>query len=364
MLLARPIGRSSLSLALSRSLSSNASSYDVVICGGGLVGSATALAIAKQPAFKSRRILLLEAAPKREYAPPDRPSNRVVALNAASRRMLTHLGVWSRVECVRSKAVFGMQVWDADGGVLDLTSQEENAEPVFHVVENDLVVAKLTELVEESQNVDVSYATTAKDFDVTSQEGEPLRVHVQGERVATIATRVLVGAEGAGSAVRKRLLESPKCGSQYVARTYDQMGVVATLQLGEPMTNAVAWQKFVANSGPVALLPLSSTLSSLVWSQPTSEAKRRLALRDEDFASELRKTLGKPPRALTAKHPLPHIVAVSSRAAFPLGLGHSSRYVWADEGVALVGDAAHRVHPLAGQVWCIPFSNQIEDFLL
>ncbi|CAH2045501.1 unnamed protein product, partial [Iphiclides podalirius] len=173
-----------------------------------------------------------------------------------------------------------------------------------------------------------------------------------------------IGADGANSAVRKAM------GVQYLSWNYDQTGVVATVHLSEETENTTAWQRFLP-TGPVALLPLDSTRSSLVWSTTQDHAKDLLKLPDEQFVDALNDALwkqyprrgavdactswvgsllrraGLPDGAERQLPPSVRAVAASSRAAFPLGFGHSTRYV--APGVALVGDAAHRVHPLAGQ---------------
>lgn len=151
--------------------------------------------------------------------------------------------------------------------------------------------------------------------------------------------------------------------------SYKQMGVVATLELNaeEAAGNTVAWQRFLP-SGPVALLPLTDTLSSLVWSTSVENAKELLKLEPEQFIDALNDAYIKPYQSNTVVSNImktvegvlqfnknqiqqfpPRVVMLQegSRAAFPLGFGHASSYVCG--GAALIGDAAHRVHPLAGQ---------------
>ncbi|XP_076257891.1 ubiquinone biosynthesis protein COQ6, mitochondrial isoform X2 [Rhynchophorus ferrugineus] len=172
-----------------------------------------------------------------------------------------------------------------------------------------------------------------------------------------------LGCDGVNSTVRKAMQ------SDYISWSYHQMGIVSTLKLSEKTTNNIAWQRFLPN-GPVAMLPLTDELSSLIWSTTPAEAKRLLSLSEEEFVNELN-------IALHCKHPSSIIIQQAtnlldtalrmlncssveqkqsppkiegiepnSRACFPLGFGHSSQYI--RKGVALVGDAAHRVHPLAG----------------
>ncbi|KAK2583728.1 hypothetical protein KPH14_009646 [Odynerus spinipes] len=174
----------------------------------------------------------------------------------------------------------------------------------------------------------------------------------------------IVGADGVNSKVRQTM------NVQYVKWEYDQMGIVATVELSEPTENVVAWQRFLP-TGPIALLPLTNTLSSLVWSVTTNEAKRLLKIPEEEFVDSINNALWKvyPKDGIVesgmkalqqlldglslqtgASRQLPPSISnivECSRAAFPLGFGHSVSYV--APGTVLVGDAAHRVHPLAGQ---------------
>ncbi|CAB3245963.1 unnamed protein product [Arctia plantaginis] len=159
-------------------------------------------------------------------------------------------------------------------------------------------------------------------------------------------------------------------GVQYLSWSYDQMGVVATVLLAEETNNTTAWQRWLP-SGPVALLPLDNKRSSLVWSTWHDHAKQLLKLPEDQFVDSLNDALwnqyprstgvatatswmssalrrvGLPDGVDRQLPPSVRHIVPKSRAAFPLGFGHSTRYV--APGVVLVGDAAHRVHPLAGQ---------------
>ncbi|XP_053678550.1 ubiquinone biosynthesis monooxygenase COQ6, mitochondrial [Anopheles nili] len=172
-----------------------------------------------------------------------------------------------------------------------------------------------------------------------------------------------VGADGFNSLVRRQM------GVQNFTYAYNQMGVVATLRLANAglTDNLTAWQRFLP-SGPIALLPLSDDMSSLVWSTGVAEAKRLLQLDASSFVAAVNAAFHKPmPRNTIVDDVMKSVNALlkqstgqrleaapvvegeipTSRAAFPLGLGHTSTY--AGQGVCLIGDAAHRVHPLAGQ---------------
>uniref|UniRef100_A0AAZ3QAG2 FAD-binding domain-containing protein n=1 Tax=Oncorhynchus tshawytscha TaxID=74940 RepID=A0AAZ3QAG2_ONCTS len=180
----------------------------------------------------------------------------------------------------------------------------------------------------------------------------------------TLQTKLLIGADGPNSMVRR------EAGIPTVKWNYDQSAVVAVLHLSEPTENNVAWQRFLP-TGPIAMLPLSDTESSLVWSTSHRHAEELLQLDEESFVdsintafwsnenhSELVETAGSlfrtalsvlMPSAGSARQLPPSVAGIGpkSRIMFPLGMGHASEYI--RHRVALIGDAAHRVHPLAGQ---------------
>jgi ubiquinone biosynthesis monooxygenase Coq6 len=175
----------------------------------------------------------------------------------------------------------------------------------------------------------------------------------------SISADLVIGADGYKSRVRQLM------GSAYLNGNYDRIAIVATLKLIEQTENNIAWQRFLPTGGPIALLPLSSEYSSLVWSTTPENAKHLMSLPEEAFVDEVNSALwkeyprstlvqrscelltsiqGRKPRLLP---PSLSDVVPNSRATFPLGFGHSAYYV--NRRVALIGDAAHRVHPLGGQ---------------
>ncbi|KAM8833976.1 ubiquinone biosynthesis monooxygenase COQ6, mitochondrial [Synchiropus picturatus] len=343
--------------------------YDVVISGGGMVGSAMACSLATDPNLAGKKILLLEAGNKKVMDQvPDTFSTRVSSISPGSTTLLSRIGAWEHITNMRVKPYKKMQVWDACSDALITFDKDNLQEEMAYIVENDVVVAALTKQLHSlSDSVQVKYRSKVVKYTwpVPHTAGDSLPwVQVTLANGETLQTKLLIGADGPNSMVRQEL------GIPTVKWNYDQSAVVAALHLSEPTENNVAWQRFLP-TGPIAMLPLSDSHSSLVWSTSHQLAEELLELDEESFVdavnsafwsndnqSELTETAGTLLRgALSAILPsagsprqLPPSVAAigpKSRVMFPLGLGHASEYV--RHRVALIGDAAHRVHPLAGQ---------------
>ncbi|XP_013184452.2 ubiquinone biosynthesis monooxygenase COQ6, mitochondrial [Amyelois transitella] len=339
--------------------------YDIIIAGGGMVGCTLACALGKNSVLQHLKILLLESSPNKKYELTKEYSNRVVALNQNTKTLMNSLDIWEHVEKMRLQPVRNMQVWDAcSDALISFSSSEMLEDDVAYIVENDLLLhAVNTELSSPSvKNVNIVYGAKIAGYELTKQTSSGSKVKL--ENGDTYLCDLLIGADGANSSVRKAM------GVQYVSWNYDQMGVVATLYLAEETENTTAWQRWLPK-GPIALLPLDSQRSSLVWSTSNEHAKELLRLPEDQFVDSVNdalwkqyprsrtvdasmswlgsclKSVGLPDGAVRQLPPSVRSVAPASRAAFPLGFGHSTRYI--APGVALVGDAAHRVHPLAGQ---------------
>ncbi|XP_054653603.1 ubiquinone biosynthesis monooxygenase COQ6, mitochondrial [Dunckerocampus dactyliophorus] len=343
--------------------------YDVIISGGGMVGSAMACSLGKDPNLMGKKILLLEAGNKKVMEEvPDSYSTRVSSINPGSATVLSGIGAWEHITNMRCKPYKKMQVWDACSDALITFDKDNLEEEMAYIVENDVVVAALTKQLDGlSDNVQVKYRSKVVKYTwpVPHKAVHSIPwVQISLASGETLQTKLLIGADGPNSMVRREL------GIPTVKWNYDQSAVVAVLHLSEPTENNVAWQRFLP-TGPIAMLPLSDTTSSLVWSTSHHLAEELLELDEECFVdainsafwsndnqSELVETAGSLFRsALSAIMPsagsprqLPPSVASigpKSRVMFPLGMGHASEYI--RHRVALIGDAAHRVHPLAGQ---------------
>ncbi|XP_059209168.1 ubiquinone biosynthesis monooxygenase COQ6, mitochondrial [Centropristis striata] len=343
--------------------------YDVIISGGGMVGSAMACSLGMDPNLVGKKILLLEAGNMKVMDKvPDTYSTRVSSISPGSATLLSGIGAWEHITKMRCKPYKRMQVWDACSDALITFDKENLEEEMAYIVENDIVVAALTKQLDSlSDNVQVKYRSKVVKYEwpMPHQAAESIPwVTVTLANGETVQTKLLIGADGPNSMVRRGL------GIATVKWNYDQSAVVAVLHLSEPTENNVAWQRFLP-TGPIAMLPLSDTQSSLVWSASHRMAEELMELDEESFVdavnsafwsnenqSELIETAGSLFRgALSAIMPsagsprqLPPSVAgigPKTRVMFPLGIGHASEYI--RHRVALIGDAAHRVHPLAGQ---------------
>ncbi|KAJ0063115.1 hypothetical protein NL108_012571, partial [Boleophthalmus pectinirostris] len=321
------------------------------------------------PNLEDKKILLLEAGHKNVMdTVPDTYSTRVSSISPGSATLLAGVGAWEHITNMRCKPYKKMQVWDACSDALIIFDKDNLEDEMAYIVENDVVVAALTKQLDSlADNVQVKYRSKVVKYTwpMPHQAVDSIPwVQVTLASGETLQTKLLIGADGQNSMVRRAL------GIPTVKWNYDQSAVVAVLRLSEPTENNVAWQRFLP-TGPIAMLPLSDSESSLVWSTSHGLAEELLQLDEESFVdavnsafwsnenqSDLVETAGSMFRtALSALMPsagsprqLPPSVAAigpKTRVMFPLGLGHASEYI--RHRVALIGDAAHRVHPLAGQ---------------
>ena len=293
---------------------------DVAVAGGGVVGAACALALARA----GLDVALVEARPVPRWL-AEQPDLRVYALAPDNAALLDALGVWPQVVRARAQPYRKMRVWDAGGGdELAFDAATLARDELGWIVENGLLVDRLWAALVAAG---VQVHCPAR---VQGMEQDEAGVRLQLDDGTRLEARVAVAADGGASELRRL------AGLDVDAHDYGQRGVVAFIETADPHQET-AWQRFLP-TGPLALLPFTQGRSSIVWTLPEAEAARVLALDDAAFALELTD-------ASAAR--LGRAQPVSERAAFPLRRQLVRQQVAGR--VLVLGDAAHVVHPLAGQ---------------
>lgn len=292
---------------------------DAVVVGGGVVGAACALALARQ----DLRVALVEGREPARWA-AQAPDLRVYAFAPDNAALLDDLGVWPSVRDARAFAYRRMRVWDAaGGGELAFDADALGRAQLGWIVENNLLLDRLWNALAPAG---VQIACPAR---VAGMEQDEVGVRLALDDGTRLDANIAIAADGADSTLRER------AGLEVSAHDYAQRGVVAFVETEAP-NEATAWQRFLP-SGPLAFLPFGKQ-SSIVWTLPNDEAARALALDEHAFNRELTAAFGAQ---------LGEVRVVSQRAAFPLRRQLAKEYV--SGRVLLIGDAAHVVHPLAGQ---------------
>jgi 2-octaprenyl-6-methoxyphenol hydroxylase len=295
---------------------------DVLIGGAGFAGLALAIAL-RQGLGPSFVVTVADPALGRAGA-----DARASAIVAAARRLFETIGVWDQVadgaQPILDMAITDSRLQDAVRPVfLTFEGDVEPGEPFAHMVENGPLIAALIEKAKQ-EGVVLRPAAVA-DFDVAGN-----RIEVRLSDGEPFAARLLVAADGARSSIRER------AGIASHGWAYGQSSIVATVT-HERDHHGRAEEHFLP-SGPFAILPLKGRRSSIVWTEDAQEAERIVALPDPEFHAELERRFG--------LH-LGEIAAVGLRRAYPLGLAMARAFI--AERLALIGDAAHVIHPIAGQ---------------
>ncbi len=302
--------------------------FDLVIVGGGMVGQALALSLAKQ----SFNIAIIE---------PNNPNptlndefhTRVSAITPKSEQLLTDLGVWSNIK--RKQAFAATEVWDQNShGSLKFDTEYETFNHLGHIVENDAIQLALYQSLQATQVAFID----AKVVGLTRQDNG---YQIQLDNQTAIGCQLLVGADGARSKVREIT------GIVTTDTDYQQKAIVCNIKAKKNF-NKTTWQRFLSNS-IIALLPLGEYEASIVWSAGNTLADELMQLSKEEFAKRL---------SAGVEYRFGEFEVVSDIQAFPLIERSAQTYV--KEQLALVGDAAHNIHPLAGQGVNLGFADVIE----
>ncbi|WP_348971720.1 2-octaprenyl-3-methyl-6-methoxy-1,4-benzoquinol hydroxylase [Pseudomonas atacamensis] len=300
---------------------------DVLIVGAGMVGSALALALQDS----GLEVLLLDGSPLsvKPFAADAAFEPRVSALSAASQRILERLGVWDGIAQRRSSPYTDMHVWDGSGtGQIHFSASSVHADVLGHIVENRVVQEAL---LERLHDCDLGMLANAR-LEQMRRSGDDWLLTLADGR--TLRAPLVIAADGANSAVRRL--------TGVATREWDYLhhAIVTSVRCSQPHRKT-AWQRFT-DHGPLAFLPLErdgqQDWCSIVWSTTPAEAERLMALEETAFCAELERAF---------EGCLGEVISADPRLCVPLRQRHAKRYV--AEGLALIGDAAHTIHPLAGQ---------------
>lgn len=294
-------------------------SYHAAVIGAGLVGSASALALARA----GLNVALIE--PRLPVVPDENWDTRIYAISPGSEALLESLGAWNKLDASRVQLVYRMDVHGDAEGELVLDAYEAGVPKMASILESARLQHALWQAVKEHDNIEVFCPANVLDVGW----GTPYTV-ITLDNGTELQAELVIGADGAQSAIRE------KAGIQAKVSPYHQSGVVANFQTEKPHQGA-AFQWF-RDGDIVAYLPLHGNRMSLVWSTDTEHAQSLLALSEQEFCKQVMQA---------GESRLGNLSLITKPAAFPLRLAQLDSPVRA--GCALVGDAAHGVHPLAGQ---------------
>lgn len=303
--------------------------FDLVIVGGGMTGLALAAGLASTPL----KIAILEASPQVPEWHPEQLEIRVSALSQASQQLLEQLGAWDKMLSMRVNPYQGMRVWDAEGtGEVSFQAREAGVHQLGYLVENK--VTQLGLLASMTGQANLTWFRGVQPTAISAA------LDPQGSRQLTLSNgeqltaQLIVAADGAGSKLREW------GGFKTREWDYGHHALVTSVRTAQPHQNT-AWQRF-DRSGPLAFLPLNRDgddhWCSLVWSTSAEEAEQLKNLDAETFNQALT-------QAFAGR--LGQVLVSEERAIYPLRQRHAIDYV--QPGLVLIGDAAHTIHPLAGQ---------------
>lgn len=308
--------------------------YDVLIVGGGIAGLAFACLLRKlsQGGHSPVRIGVVESHAPRPLAADADTGLRVFAIAPAARKILMACGAWQSLPPGRAAPYERMRVWQSQStaqgpGSIGFDAADIGLPELGHIVEHDWLRHGLWTALSAGAGRAVELLTGAEPDGLIKEPGAMLLRLAGGTE---IRTRLLVGADGAESWVRDQLRLAT------TTRDYGQSALVAHVS-SERSHECTAWQCFTP-TGPVALLPMADGRCSIVWSAFEAAARALAALSDDEFGRQLTAATG---------NVLGNLRVTTPRVAFSLAARHTRRYTGAR--FALIGDAAHQIHPLAGQ---------------
>ena len=298
----------------------NGSLFDVAVVGSGIPGLAAAVGLAQQ----GLNVALIGPRAKPYVPTPDAPIDpRVYAVSPATVALLERLGVWASIDAQRLCAIERMRVFGDEGDELEFDSYGATVERLATIVEE----AELLRVLDAACGFQPGIKRIQRSFVSLTAQSDCTAISMDDG--AEIRARLLIGADGADSSVRAA------AGISASSKSYDQAAVVANFESSQPHQN-IASQWFT-DQGVVALLPLPGNQVSLVWAAPIDLAHELLTLTPDQFAARVMEHCGE----------VGELVLIGSVHSFPLRLVTVSHLI--GPRVALIGDAAHVIHPLAGQ---------------
>ncbi len=302
--------------------------YDLIIIGGGMVGASLAISLAKQ----ALRVALIEAVPLHKSTPPGY-DDRAIALSFGSRRIFDGMGLWEKI-APQTTSIQRIHVSDQGRfGFTRLDAAQEKVDALGYVATAQQLGAVLTSQLQQCDNLTLMSPARLTDLKLGDDHATVVITHGPDNNngnTESLTSKLVVAADGGNSHVRNQL------GIHTTAHDYGQTAIIANIT-PEKSHRHIAYERFTRN-GPLALLPMPDNRCSLVWTRSPENAQHLLRLNDEDFLAELQPCFGKR---------LGHFIKVGKRHSYPLQLIQAQEQVRAR--LALVGNAAHTLHPIAGQ---------------
>jgi len=299
-------------------------SYDIVIVGGGIVGCSLACMLAQKTSLS---VGLLEAQTEHPSWSVSQYHPRVSAITLSSQRIFQALGIWDEISANRVSCFTKIEVWDSiTQSEVQFDCNEMGVSALGYIIENNLIHCMLEKKTKQYPNLEIFTSMKLKRY-LENENG----CEMISENGDVFVAKLAIAADGANSWLRSQ------AGIEITREDYQQIGIVATVQSELPHQHTA--RQIFLKSGPLAFLPLSNAhQSSIVWSVSNKEFDNLKLLNDTDFQHALSQAF---------EYRLGNIVAIETRFHFPLFKQQALNYV--KSHLALVGDAAHTIHPLAGQ---------------